>query len=93
MIIQDEIQEFFGQVPSMALSTTDDKSKPNVVAIGAKRIENNDTVWVIDTFFRKTKENILQNNKVAIAMWKDGKGYQFKGIAAYHSRGETFEKA
>jgi len=77
----------------MAFSTTNNNGTPNVVAIASKKIVNNDIIWVIDTFFKKTKENILQNNKVAIAMWKEGKGYQIKGVSTYHSEGETFEEA
>jgi len=93
MRISIEIKQFFESVPVMAFSTTNNNGTPNVVAIASKKIVNNDIIWVIDTFFKKTKENILQNNKVAIAMWKEGKGYQIKGVSTYHSEGETFEEA
>ena len=93
MKIPDEIKQFFESVPVMAFSTADKDGKPNVVAIASKKIVNDDTIWVIDTFFKKTKENLLQNNKVAIAMWKEKKGYQIKGIATYHSKDKIFEEA
>ena len=92
MIILDKIQQFFESVPIMAFATADKNGNPNVVAIASTKIVNNDTIWIIDTFFKKTKENLLQNNKVAIVMWKDGQGYQFKGESVYHSEGATFEK-
>ena len=93
MKIPEKIKQFFEDVPIMAFATADKKGIPNVVAIASKKIVNDDTIWVIDTFFRKTRENILQNNKVAIAMWKEGKGYQIKGVAVYHSEGKIFEEA
>ena len=93
MRIPDEIKQFFESVPVMAFSTADKDGKPNVVAIGSKKIVNDNTIWVIDTYFKKTKENLLQNNKVAIAMWKGPKGYQIKGIAKYYSEGPIFEEA
>jgi predicted pyridoxine 5'-phosphate oxidase superfamily flavin-nucleotide-binding protein len=93
MKIPDEIIHFFEDVPIMAFSTADKNGKPNVVAIASKKIVNGDTIWIIDTFLKKTKENILQNNKVAIAMWKEGRGYQIKGVSIYHSEGKTFEEA
>ena len=93
MKIPDEIKQFFESVPYMAFSTTNNNGTPNVITIGAKKIVNDDTIWVVDTFFKKTKENLLQNNKIAIAMWKEGKGYQIKGISTYYSEGKTFEEA
>jgi len=50
------------------------------------------TIWTIDTFHNKTIENIAINNKVTLAMWKDSIGYQIKGTAVYHTKGEVFEK-
>ncbi len=93
MKIPDEIKRVFESVPYMAFSTTNNNGIPNVIAIGAKKIVNDDTIWIIDTFFKKTRENLLQNNQVAIAMWKKGKGYQIKGTSIYHSEGIIFEEA
>ena len=93
MRIPDEIKQFFESVPVMAFSTVDKNGTPNVVAIASKKIVNDDTIWIIDTFFNKTKKNILGTKKVAIAMWKGSKGYQIKGIAKYYSEGPIFEEA
>ncbi|MCD4756100.1 pyridoxamine 5'-phosphate oxidase family protein [bacterium] len=93
MSIPEEIKQLFKSIPTIAFSTVDKNGNPNVVAIASKKIVSEDTIWIIDTFFKKTKENILQNNKIAIAMWKDGRGYQIKGLATYHSEGATFEEA
>ncbi len=92
MKIPIDVKFFFESVPVMAFSTVDKKGKPNVVAIASKTI-NAGKIWVIDTFFGKTKENLLHNNNVAIAMWKEGKGYQIKGVSKYYTQGKIFEEA
>jgi predicted pyridoxine 5'-phosphate oxidase superfamily flavin-nucleotide-binding protein len=93
MKISDEIKCLFEKIPFMAFATVSTDNIPNVVAIGSKLIVNDDTIWIIDTFFDKTKANILQNNKVAISFWQGITGYQIKGDAIYHKKGELFEKA
>ena len=79
----------------MAFSTVDKNDTPNVVAIAFKKIKDDETIWIFDTHFDKTKKNILENNKVAIAFWNKEKreGYQIKGIATYYSNDKIFEKA
>ena len=93
MKVSKEVQQLFELVPFVAFSTTDGDNNPNVNVVASKKIVNEDTIWFIDTFFKKTKENILQNNKVAIALWKDKNGYQLKGIATYYVEGKVFEEA
>jgi len=92
MKIPQEVKEFFEQVPIMALSTVDKNGIPNVSAIASKKIIDKETIWTIDTFHKKTLENIIQNGNIAIAMWKDGIGYQIKGKAIHYTKGEIFEK-
>jgi len=91
--VSEEIKQFFITIPIMAFSTVDKNGVPNVVPIASKKIANDDTILVIDKFFKKTKENILQNKSVSIAMWKGSKGYQIKGLATYHSKGKAFDEA
>lgn len=89
--MKEQIKEVFNNAQIMALSTTSKECIPNVVAIASQKIVDNDTIWTIDTFHNKTKENIIQTGNVAIAMWKGKEGYQIKGTAKYHSEGEIFE--
>ncbi len=90
--MNNSIKSFFEQVPVMALGTADSNGCPNVSAIASKKIIDDNTIWTIDTFHNKTIENIAINNKVTLAMWKDSIGYQIKGTAVYHTKGEVFEK-
>ncbi len=93
MKIPDRVKQLFDEVPVMAFSTADKSGVPNVVAIASQKVVNEDTIWVIDTFFKKTLQNLFENNKVAIAFWKGKEGYQIKGLARYHTQGNVFEKA
>jgi len=93
MKIPRDIQAFFNQVSVMAFSTVDDKGIPNVSAIASKKITGEDTIITIDTFHNKTLQNIQANGNVAIAMWKGSEGYQIKGKARLHTKGEVFEQA
>ena len=92
-MLTKEIISFFNSVPVMALGTSDSKGCPNVSAIASKKIIDDNTILTIDTFHNKTIENIIENNKVSLAMWSGSEGYQIKGKAKYHTDGDFFEKA
>ncbi len=91
-MLTKEIIDFFNQVPVMALATADNQGIPNVSAIASKKVIDENTLWTIDTFHKKTLQNIKQNGRVSIAMWKDSVGYQIKGKATYYTEGAVFEK-
>jgi len=91
-MITNKIKEFFEQVPVMALSTVDENGVPNVSAIASKKIIDDKTIMTIDTFHKKTLQNIKQNGNIALAMWKDSVGYQIKGKATHYTEGDVFEE-
>ena len=91
-MLTKEVKELFEQVPTMALATVNNSNIPNVSVIASKKIIDSRTIWTIDTFHKKTLQNIIQNGQVSIALWKDSLGYQIKGTAKYHKEGEIFEK-
>lgn len=87
-----EVRAVFNRVPQMSLATTSPGGVPNVVAIASQKIVGN-TVWIIDTYFGKTKYNIVKTGRAAVAFWEGYEGFQIKGRAVYHEKGEIFEKA
>ena len=91
-MITNKIKEFFEKVPVMALSTVDKNGVPNVSAIASKKIIDDKTIMTIDTFHKKTLQNIKQNGNIALAMWKDSIGYQIKGKATHYTKGDIFEE-
>lgn len=92
-LIPQHVKKFFEKIPVIAFSTVDKKGMPNVVAIASKKLVDENTIWIIDSFFDKTKENILQNNNVSLCMWEGLEGYQFKGLATYYDNGKIFDQA
>ncbi len=91
-MLTKEIRELFEQVPTMALATVDSHGIPNVSVIASKKIIDSETIWTIDTFHKKTLDNINQNGQVSIALWKDSLGYQIKGTAKHYTEGVIYEK-
>ncbi len=92
-LIPDDIQKFFNKVPVMAFATANKKGQPNVNVMGSKKIVDGNKIWIIDTYCKKTKQNLLENHNVALSMWKGSEGYQFKGMAIYYDHGVVFRKA
>lgn len=94
MDVPSKVARLFEKTKYMSFASSSRKGHPNVVAIGSQRLVSKDTIWIIDYYFRKTKLNILENDKAAICFWKDSsEGYQIKGNVKYMTRGTTFEKA
>ncbi|MFH1840662.1 MAG: pyridoxamine 5'-phosphate oxidase family protein [Candidatus Shapirobacteria bacterium] len=79
---------------NFALATCDKNGQPNAIAVGCAETVGGDLILITDNFMNKTKKNILENNKVALAVWsKNGdEGYQFKGKADYLTSGEYKER-
>ncbi|GAG01742.1 unnamed protein product [marine sediment metagenome] len=46
---------------------------------------------LVDNFMKKTVDNIAVNPNVALSVWKDKTGYQFKGTAKIETSGANFE--
>ena len=76
---------------SKALATTG-KHGINVVPVSTVRIVDN-KILLMNYFFKKTLDNILEQPKVALVCWKGFDGYQIKGTVKYMENGEEFEEA
>jgi len=74
----------------LALATSDLENGPNVVAVACCKVVEEDKILIADNFMNKTKNNLLRNNKIAIAVWSQDweEGYQFKGKAKYLTSGK-----
>lgn len=74
-----------------ALATTG-KHGINVVPVSTVRVEGG-KILLMNYFFKKTLENILEQPKVALAFWSGLEGYQIKGSVEYIDSGTVFEEA
>ncbi len=75
------------------LATADAKGTPNVVPVWSITPVDPETVAFAELFVKHTKQNLQENNKVAIAVFKGPTtGYQLKGtFTGFQTSGPIFE--
>lgn len=79
------------EAESKALATTGSAGL-NVVPVSTIYVVDG-AVWLINYFFKKTLQNILETPTVSLVCWKGFVGYQIKGNVLYVTEGPSFEKA
>ncbi len=91
-VITAEVKETGEKVRTWALATSDKNGNPNVVPIGSKSFYSEDTVIFMDNQLNKTKNNILENPRVALTFWdtESRKSFQLKGSARIETSGKIF---
>jgi predicted pyridoxine 5'-phosphate oxidase superfamily flavin-nucleotide-binding protein len=90
-VINDEMIKVLEETRIWVLATADRNGMPNAVPIRWTKILANDTLMLVDNFMKKSVDNIAVNPRVAISVWKDSTGYQFKGTASIETSGLNFE--
>ena len=90
-LTQDAIKLLTNEQTSKALATNGSQGL-NVVPVSTIRIDEG-KIWLIDYFFGKTKDNVVENSKVSLVGWNGFDGYQVKADAQYLTQGAEFEKA
>jgi len=88
----EKIKELFKKRPVVSLATASKGGIPNVVAIGAKKILDDETILVSDQYFDKTLSNLRENPTAAIAFWDKNEGYQLKGTVTVETSGPRYEE-
>lgn len=89
--INDEMRTLLKETDIWVLATADRKGMPNAVPILFVKLMDNDRLLLVDNFMKKTVDNIGVNPSVAVSVWKDKTGYQFKGKARIETSGANFE--
>ena len=74
----------------VAFSTVGSDFGPNVIAVSFPKVVDRNKILITDNLMNKTRENILKNKKVSIAVWNEDPeiGYQLKGEAEYITDGD-----
>ena len=87
------VRKTIAQGRPFSLATSTKKGKPNVIYVGYLKLINAETVLIADNFFKKTKNNLLQNNQLAFAVLDEKAGsYQIKGRAEYLTKGKYYDE-
>lgn len=94
MKMSDEVKEVINNnIVHLATSSRD--GKPNAVPVGLCRAISDHELLIVDVFFKKTRKNLEENPRVAIAVeaLEELRAYQLKGKAKIFTQGELYERA
>lgn len=90
--IPQEAQELFNKVDDVVFATArKGDAHPNACIVGAKKLVDDETIYISDQFFNKTLANIQENEKVSIVFWGKEGAYQIYGTARYVNEGAEYE--
>ncbi|ACF13080.1 pyridoxamine 5'-phosphate oxidase-related FMN-binding [Chloroherpeton thalassium ATCC 35110] len=92
-LLTEEMKDLVNNAQVWVLATADLDGIPNAVPVNWCELLDSQTMMLINNCMKKTIENIEQNPKVAVSVWKGVKGFQFKGTARIESSGAFFEEA
>jgi len=90
--ITAEMKEIAANAEVFALATANKDDKPNVVSITFAKVLSDNELLLMDNFMQKTRQNIDANPIVAVSVWANSKGYQFKGKARVETSGKIFDE-
>jgi predicted pyridoxine 5'-phosphate oxidase superfamily flavin-nucleotide-binding protein len=89
--INNEMKTLLEETDTWVLATADRDAIPNAVPIRFVKLMDDERLLLVDNFMKKTANNIGINPVVAVSVWKDKTGYQFKGKAKIETSGKNFE--
>lgn len=93
--LTEEMKEAFSKVRIFPFATASSDGIPNVIPIGMCQLVDDETIWIVDNYFLKTRENLDANPKASLFVWSPEVGacFQFKGNVEIKTEGEDYEKA
>lgn len=90
-----EVKDVIAKQKPLPIATADSAGKPNVVFVGMWKFIDDETIMIVDNFFKKTAANLKANPVMSIVAY-DGeskKSYQIKGSVDYTDKGEQYDVA
>ena len=93
MLAQDmklpaEVVEFIKKAEQKALATYGEEGV-NVVPLSMVTVDE-DSIIICDCFMDKTRSNVRQDPRAALAFWSGFEGMQVKGTIVYEKDGDCF---
>ncbi|HRZ86665.1 MAG TPA: pyridoxamine 5'-phosphate oxidase family protein [bacterium] len=91
--ITEDLKHFLESQGIIHVATCGADCMPNVSPKGPLKIDG-DTIYFLDLYSKKTRDNLRHNNKIAIEVVDavNYRGYQLRGTAELIGKGTTFEK-
>ncbi|MBR9692119.1 pyridoxamine 5'-phosphate oxidase family protein [Candidatus Woesearchaeota archaeon] len=88
--MKEEVKKIIEENP-VSLATVNLDGKPNVNVVAFVKVKDEKLI-ITDNHMSQTKENILANPNVCLAVWdKDWNGYKLIGEAKYFDSGEWLD--
>jgi len=73
----------------IAFATISQDFRPNVIAVLYAKVISDNQIIITDNFMATTKDNILKNKNVCLAVWNEKEeGYKITGEAQYYDHGD-----
>ena len=93
--LTNEVLEVMKKQKPLPIATADNTGKPNVVFVGMWKFIDDETILIVDNFFKKTADNLKMNPKIAIVAYdpESKKSYQIKGTVDYLEKGDQYQEA
>lgn len=90
-----EVQEVIKKQKPLPIATADDNGRPNVVFVGMWKFIDDETIMIVDNFFKKTAANLKMNPKLALVAYdsESKKSFQVKGSVEYIEKGDKYKEA
>ncbi|MEJ2267637.1 MAG: pyridoxamine 5'-phosphate oxidase family protein [Nanoarchaeota archaeon] len=74
----------------VAVATCNKNCSPHNIVIMYAKVKDKKII-VTDNYMKQTKENIIENNKIALVFWEGERGWKIRGKAEYHSSGKWLD--
>lgn len=93
--VPDEVKEVFTDNRVITLGTSSKEGVPNTVFIGSWWWRDEETILVVDNFFKKTRQNLEENPVASLVVWDRMKraSYQLKCSVSIHTEGDDYDTA
>ncbi len=91
--LTDEVKKAISKQNTFPVATSSQEGIPNVAYISYLKVIDDQTVLIADNFLHKTRDNILNNGKIAFTVLDEEKGsFQIKGTAERLTEGAMFDE-
>jgi predicted pyridoxine 5'-phosphate oxidase superfamily flavin-nucleotide-binding protein len=91
--LPEEVKTAIDNAATACVATADNNAVSNVVYVSYLKYEDDETIVIADNKFRKTRENLAINPKLACVVLNADtkKAYQIKGTVKRYSEGNRYQ--
>lgn len=92
--LPEEVKDLMKDGHAIWVSTIGEDGTPNISYKGSGALLDDEHIFFADIFSLKTRENLLQNSRVALGIMSSDKSVavQVKGVADMIEKGELFDQ-